>query len=297
MRYKIDEEFLNVADESGREKMKSRLEEKHGNIRQSVIARSILSRPIEAYFIGEGNRCVTVFASHHALESITTNVAFLLIDYILEKSKEGRINDLDCKLLLSKYSFLIVPCVNPDGIELRTNGASDSLLRERQMRLSGGDFTFWQANARGVDLNHNYDHRFAEYKQIEAEKGIVPGATLYSGEYPESEPETRGVANFVRTMMPSAVVSLHTQGEEIYYQPKGRRMMRLAERLAKACGYSLADPEGTAAYGGLADYCGSLGLPSFTLELGNGKNPLPEADVPRIFSQIRDAITFLPILL
>ena len=297
MRYKIDGEFLITADESGREKMKSHLVQKHGMINHSIIARSILSRPIEAYFIGEGKRGITVLASHHALESITTNVAFLLIDYILQKSKEGRINDVDCKMLLSKYSFWIVPCVNPDGVELRINGVSDSLLRERQMRLSGGDFTSWQANARGVDLNHNYDHRFAEYKQIEAEKGIVPGPTLYSGEYPESEPETRGVANFIRTLMPSAVVSLHTQGEEIYYQPKGKRISRLAERLAKACGYSLAEPEGTAAYGGLADYCGSLGIPSFTLELGNGKNPLPEADVPRIFSQIREAIALLPILL
>lgn len=297
MRYKIDGEFLIAADESGREKMKSHLAQKHGMINHSIIARSILSRPIEAYFIGEGKRGITVLASHHALESITTNVAFLLIDYIMQKSKEGRINDVDCKMLLSKYSFLIVPCVNPDGVELRINGASDSLLRERQMRLSGGDFTSWQANARGVDLNHNYDHRFSEYKRIEAEKGIAPGATLYSGEYPESEPETRGVANFIRTLMPSAVVSLHTQGEEIYYQPKDRRMHRLAERLASKCGYSLAEPEGTAAYGGLADYCGSLGIPSFTVELGKGANPLPEGDVPRIFSQIKDAITLLPILL
>ena len=297
MSYKIDDEFLCVADESGRERMKSKLEEKHGIIRQSIIARSILSRPIEAYFIGEGKRYVTVFATHHALESISTNVAFLLIDYIMQKSKEGRINDVDCKLLLSKYCFCIAPCVNPDGVELRVSGASDSLLRDRQMKLSGGDFSTWQANARGVDLNHNYDHRFSEYKRIEAEKGIAPGASLYSGEYPESEPETRGVANFVRTLMPSAVVCLHTQGEEIYYQPKDRRTKRLAQRIAEACGYSVDEPEGTAAYGGLADYCGSLGIPSFTLEIGKGTNPLPEADVPRIFSQIRDAITLLPILL
>ena len=47
MRYKIDGEFLIAADESGREKMKSQLAQKHGMINHSIIARSILSRPIE----------------------------------------------------------------------------------------------------------------------------------------------------------------------------------------------------------------------------------------------------------
>ena len=297
MRYNIDGDFLNVADGSGREKMKSHLDGKYENIKTSIIARSILSRPIEAYFIGEGKRYILVFASHHALESVTTNIAFLLIDYILQKSIEGKINGVDCKLLLSKYSFIIVPCVNPDGIELRVNGASDSILRDRQMRMSGGDFSSWQANARGVDLNHNYDFGFTEYKRIEGEMGITPGATLYSGEYPESEPETRGVANLVRTLMPSALVSLHTQGEVIYFKPHDKVNGRRAERIAAMCGYSVSLPDGTACYGGLADYTGALGIPSFTIELGKGVNPIGESDAPLIFERVRDAIALLPILL
>ncbi len=297
MRFTIDEELLNPADREGREKMKSRLTEKHGQIRESVIARSILQRPVEGYFVGEGKKHIVVFAAHHALESITTNIAFLLIDRLLQISTGEKIKDVDCKFLLSKYCFIVIPCVNPDGVELRFHGASDSILKDRQIRMSGGDFTTWQANARGVDLNHNYDFRFIEYKQIEKEKEIVPGPTLYSGEYPESEPETRGVANFIRTLMPSAVVSLHTQGEEIYYQPKGRKMQRRAERLGAMCGYSVSAPEGTAAYGGLADYSGSLGIPSFTLELGKGTNPLPESEVQNIFSRVGEAIVILPTLL
>ena len=199
--------------------------------------------------------------------------------------------------MLSKYCFLILPCVNPDGVELRYHGASDSLLRERQMRMSGGDFSLWQANARGVDLNHNYDAGFLEYKRMEREKGIIPGPTLYSGEYPESEPETRGVANLVRTLSPAAVVSLHTQGEEIYYQPKDRKTARRAERIASLLGYSIGIPEGTSAYGGLSDYTGSLGIPSFTLELGKGANPLDEGEVPAIFARVGETLAILPTLL
>ena len=97
--------------------------------------------------------------------------------------------------------------------------------------------------------------------------------------------------------MPSLAVSLHTQGEEIYYQPKDRIMARRAERLASLIGYTVAEPEGTAAYGGLCDYTGSLGIPSFTLELGRGVNPLPEDAIPDIFKRVGEAIAILPTLL
>ena len=297
MRFKIDEEYLRRADDDGREAMRAHLLGKYPNIRGSIIARSILSRPIEAYFIGEGKRYVAVLATHHALESITTNFAFSLMDYMLENVGKEKINGIDCKFLLSKYCFLVVPIVNPDGVELRFNGVSETPLRERLMRMSGGDFSLWQANARGVDLNHNYAVGFSEYKQIEAKEGVCAGRSLFSGEHPESEPETRGVANLIRTLMPIAVVSLHTQGEEIYAYPKTARVMRCSERLAAMTGYRTAEASGTAAYGGLCDYTGALGIPSFTFELGRGVNPLDEGEVPKIFERVAPAIIALPTIL
>ena len=297
MRFKIDNVFFKKADREGREAMRAHLVEKYPLLNGSIIARSILSQPIEAYFVGTGRRYVMLFAAHHALESITTNFAFAFIDYLLGNSEKGTIKSVECKFLLSKYCFIVVPCVNPDGIDLRFLGASDTPLRERQLRMSGGDFSTWQANARGVDLNHNYDFGFSEYKAIEAERGIVPGSTLYSGESPESEPETRGVANLVRTMMPIALVSLHTQGEEIYAYPECERVNRYAERLSAMTGYSVARASGTAAYGGLANYSSVLAIPSFTLELGRGVNPLSESELPEIFRRVADAIAILPTIL
>lgn len=297
MGFKMDEEYLRRADDTGREKMRGHLLAKHPNIRGSIIARSILSRPIEAYFIGEGKRYIAVIAAHHALESITANFAFAFMDYMLGNIGKGKINGIDCKFLLSKYCFLVVPIINPDGVELRFNGVSETPLRERLMRMSGGDFSLWQANARGVDLNHNYSAGFTEYKQIEAKEGISSGRSLFSGEYPESEPETRGVANLIRTLMPIAVVSLHTQGEQIYAYPKTARVNRCAERLAALTGYHVSEACGTAAYGGLCDYTGALGIPSFTLELGSGVNPLDEGDLPKIFDRVAPAVLTLPTIL
>ena len=295
--YAIDESFLVPADDIGREKMKRRIFEKHGYDETRIIARSILSRPIEAYFIGDGKRSIIVFATHHALESICTNIAFLLIDTLLSGNVKRVINTIDCKLLLSKYRFIIVPCVNPDGVEMRFNGPLDSPLLERQMRMSNGDFSIWQANARGVDLNHNYDAGFFEYIAFMRRSGIEPGATLWGGEYPESEPETRGVANLIRVMSPSAVISLHSQGEEIYAYPEVQRVMRVATKLSNMTGYKISHASGSAAYSGLSNYAGALGIPSFTYEVGRGKNPLSENLIGDIFYRIAESIIILPTLI
>ena len=157
--------------------------------------------------------------------------------------------------------------------------------------MSGGDFSHWQANARGVDLNHNYKEGFDSYKAVERERGICPGPTLYSGEYPESEPESRFAASLVRALRPCLTVSLHSQGEELYFT---ERAAACAGWFSGVTGYSLSVAEGTAKYGGLTDYVGALGLAGITVELGRGVNPLGEDCIPRLSGRVLGALIRLP---
>ena len=59
-----------------------------------------------------------------------------------------------------------VPMLNPDGVSLSLHGLTQDIpaeLRRNLIRANGGSEEFrgrWQANARGVDLNHNYDAAF-----------------------------------------------------------------------------------------------------------------------------------------
>ena len=289
--------FLLPADSQGRELMEAEMLLHSDGSLGIQVGKSILGAPIKAYAIGRGRRVILLVGAHHGAEHITANILYATADTLLTEC--GSILGIELSNLLEKFCFFTVPVLNPDGVELSLHGPAPSPLEARQKAMCpDGDFTIWQANARGVDLNHNYDAGFAEYKRIEREEGIAPGRTKYSGEYPESEPESRCAAGLVRALSPEAVVSLHTQGEEIFFSPReDGRCVHIAESLSRITGYRLSQPSGTAAYGGLCDYTGSLGIPSFTIECGRGENPLSVSEISGIFARILPAIVCLPTLL
>jgi g-D-glutamyl-meso-diaminopimelate peptidase len=130
----------------------------------------------------------------------------------------GRILLSFAKSLLHKDTgedaFYILQLLNPDGTQIRWDGDPASLLHERVVRMNGGslDFDHWQANARGVDLNHNYPTGFEAYKVWEKEHEVGEGApTLYSGAHPLSEPECKSLLSFIEGIGPTFVLTLHSQ--------------------------------------------------------------------------------------
>lgn len=257
-----------------------------------ILGRSILGREIPLLLLGRGRRKLLYVATHHASEWITSRLLLLFLEDLLRALTAGeRPYGLDLAFLLSHRMLAFVPMLNPDGVAI-VMGDADDPLAARRAGMMRGAASPWQANARGVDLNHNYRVGFFEYKRMEAEAGILGGApTRYSGEGPESEPETAALAGFIRAADPRLVLSLHTQGEEIYYRGGGRELpgaRATALRLAALSGYLVGEAEGSAAYGGLCDYTTvALGIPSFTLECGRGENPLPPTDAPAIYQRLR----------
>jgi g-D-glutamyl-meso-diaminopimelate peptidase len=193
--------------------------------------------------------------------------------------------------------------LNPDGVEYALHGvAADNPLRERLVAMNGGseDFSRWQANARGVDLNHNYDAGFAEYKEMELSAGILNGAsTRYSGEYPESEPETAALCRFLRQRREEiqGIITLHTQGEQIFCSCADTlraKTMAAGRFLSRFTGYRLEKPEGSAAFGGLTDWCiAELKRPAYTLHCGT---PAP-ARRPVVYERLRRALYTFPYML
>lgn len=275
-------------------------------ISASYIGSSVAGRPIPLITLGneKAARSILYVGCHHGMEWITTDI---LLRFAEDYAELYRCDDSVCGIrlrqLFKSVCIHIVPMLNPDGAELQIHGKDEkNPLADRLERMSGGDFSNWQANGRGVDLNHNYNALFDEYKLLERAEGISGGApTRYSGEYPESEPETGALCNLIRfSGNISMILTLHSQGEEIYYSsgsvipPEGER---IADTLSHLSGYAKAKPEGMASYGGLTDwFIREFGLPSFTVECGKGKNPLPATDAPAIYRRLRDMLFTAPIL-
>ncbi len=263
----------------------------------SSLGVSRAGRDIPLIRFGSANapKCVLYVGVHHALEAITAELLLRFSDELAGACDVGGdICNVNIRGLFDMRRILVVPMLNPDGVELvRSGAASAGDYSEIAEKAAGGSFSRWQANAAGVDLNHNYKVGFSEYKELEASAGISAGASLYSGEYPESEPESAALASLARSETTlAATISLHTQGEEIYAKHDERNA---AKRLAAMSGYSVATPDGTARFGGFSDYVGDgLGLPAFTVECGRGKNPLPDGDAAEIYFAIREMLVRFP---
>lgn len=273
----------------------------------TYMGTSVLGRGIPMVTMGAARgkcRSVLYVGTHHGMEHITSAVLLRFInDYCEAVDSVGRVYGVSIDNLFRCRTVHVIPQLNVDGADLQINGADGCILRDRLIAMNGGeDFSRWQANARGVDLNHNYDAGFAEYKKLEEELGIDGGcATRFSGEAPESEPETASLTALLRYSDEiRGVLALHTQGEEIYASSGGeqlRGMGAAARLMSSMTGYRLAEPEGCAAYGGLTDWCiRKLRLPSFTLECGKGENPLPYEQLDDIYSKMRELLFSFPLL-
>lgn len=256
---------------------------------------SVLGRSLLYLRLGTGPNRVFYNGSHHALEWITSPLLMKFTEnflnaYLLGKTMPGGFNPRE---IWEKSSVYLVPMVNPDGVDLVLNGLRpENPYYGDLIRWNNGsdDFsTDWEANNRGVDLNHNYNAAWEQSKQAEEEYGITgPGPTRYSGPYPESEPETRAMVRFTRKHDFRLVMAYHSQGEVIYWNfmdlapPEGKI---IGEQLSRLSGYRLDQTTGIASYAGYKDwFIQEYRRPGYTVEVGLGKNPLPISQFDQIYA-------------
>ena len=259
------------------------------------IGASVLGKPVYALRFGEGPNRSMYNAAHHALEWITSPVLMKFTEDCLRAHALGEtLEGCDLQKLWQFASVWVVPMVNPDGVDLVLNGLQRSNpYYERLIRWNSGSSDFsqvWQANIRGVDLNHNYNAAWEESRQAEKELGITgPGPTRYSGPYPVSEPETRAMVSFTKSRSPRLVMAYHTQGKLIYWNFRdlaGAEAKAVGESLSRISGYALEEATGVASYAGYKDwFIQDFRRPGYTVEAGTGKNPLPISQFPRIYAE------------
>jgi len=293
MRLMDVQQIIQVQDAYGHKKMLEDL----GNLKRSYpeleisnIGKSVLGRSIPAVRLGTGSKHIHFNGSFHGNEWITTVLLMVFIENLLHAwHTQGDWDGVYIPDLLKNTSLFIVPMVNPDGVDLVQNGfsADNPFYREvLQANKGSTNFQNWKANIRGVDLNDQFPAYWEkEYNRRET-KGPAP--LNYPGPSPLSEPEARAMAKFTEENDFHLVVAFHTQGEEIYWGYKKLEppsSQRIVNKFQKVSGYkAVRYVDSDAGYKDWFIY--QWQRPGFTVECGQGQNPLAISQFWKIWPKV-----------
>ncbi len=212
-----------------------------GLIECETIGYSVQKRKIIMLIMGCGYRKIFLTAGIHGRESINPKVLMMFIRHYAE----GYYG----KPLFSKYSFCIIPLLNPDGY---TEALTDS-------NKAG-----YKLNHNGVDINRNFPS--VHYRS---------GGT--SGEYAASEPETRALIMAFKSHPSVMYIDFHSRGECIYYyrsamgEEYNKKQRAIAEEITEGSGYAAVPPEdeidtGDTGGNSVHYYSETFKMPAFTIE-------------------------------
>lgn len=232
-----------------------------------------------------------ITASIHAREYITTKLTMkLLIDFLEDYSG----NDV---------LFHFIPMVNPDGVSISQLGEkgiknTDVLNKITEIARSDGktinDANYlrqWKANANGVDLNRNFDALWDEYNGPSH-----PSSDRYKGIFPGSENETAALIKLTKDNPIKCTVSYHTMGEVIYwyFAQTGELLEKtqsLAKQISNSTGYKTDSNYKNLDPAGYKDWAiSALKIPSVTIEVGHGDNPVDESQINEIYLANKDIL-------
>ncbi len=264
-------------------------------LRSEILTTTVFQRPIRTLVIGTGPRKVLYTAAHHANEWITALILLKFAeDFAKAISENGTIFGVDARRLAEQTTVYMVPLVNPDGVDLVTGAIQAGNIQfDLAQRLSRDypEIPFpdgWKANLLGVDLNLQYPAGWLQAREIKFSQGYTrPGPRDYVGRAPLNQVETKALAGYTEFLDPALVLAYHSQGKEIYWKfgdffvPGAEQ---LAEEFGRLSGYAVADTPYASGFAGFKDwFIQYFRKPGFTIEVGQGENPLPLSQFPEIY--------------
>ncbi|MBS4204848.1 M14 family zinc carboxypeptidase [Lederbergia citrea] len=243
-------------------------------IQFKVIGKSEFGRDIYAVSLGTGPATSFINGSHHAREWLTTNLNMYMIEeYAKAYRNNGKIKGYNAKNILNSTTIWFVPMVNPDGVTLQQQGlnAFPKSVHASLIKMNNGSKNFkrWKANAKGIDLNRQYD---ADWKTVKYSPKN-PSFKNFKGKSPASAAEVKAVLKLDKEIDAEMAVAYHTSGKILYWNYKQdkatyKRDLVYAKAIGKMTGYSLVHPGKNPSGGGYTDwFIQAKKRPGFTPEI------------------------------
>lgn len=258
-------------------------------------------RELYHFYIGSANapKKILIFGGIHGREYMTSQL-------IMEQTTEFlmklcRTQDKEYAKILEGKAIHVVPMVNPDGVTISQRGAmgiknpdlknlvEEIALREGGRHPQGSYFHRWKANAKGVDLNRNFDALWETCEDAVQE----PSRENYKGPKPESEIESRALAELTRREEFQRTISYHSSGAVIYWDFYQQGQLRVqtwefAKKIGEITGYVPQENTREQSSGGYKDWALlKMEIPSLTIEIGRQESPLPASCFEEIFIENR----------
>ncbi len=269
--------------------------EKYPFLRSEILTTTVFQRPIRTLVLGTGPRKVLYTAAHHANEWITALILLQFAEEFAEAiAQNGTIFGVDAKTLSEQTTIYMVPLVDPDGVDLVVGVLQPGNIQydlAKRLSLDYPEIPFpegWKANLLGVDLNLQYPAGWLQAREIKFSQGFTrPGPRDYVGRAPLNQVESKALAGYTEFLDPELVLAFHSQGKEIYWQFGGFTVpgaQALAEEFGRLSGYTVADAPYESGFAGYKDwFIQYFRKPGFTVEVGQGENPLPLSQFPEIY--------------
>lgn len=247
----------------------------------SVVGTTVTKRGIFALTLGEGEENVLFLSGLCGEENPLPLLLYRFFARLCESyESDGTLAGVKIRRTLRGRRITVVPSAVPDAFEIRRFGALGAgCYAGLVSRAAGENFKNWRANARGVNVAHNFDCRFRPVLLEAASDGKNrPSPFSYAGPAPESEAETAALRRLCTRKQFRHSLILSGFGRRVFWSapPQSDRQENdvpmTAKILAAAGDYTLSEKEPLLQCGTFpAWFSETCGAPAY--EIAPGKYP------------------------
>ncbi len=256
-----------------------------------LIGRTAVGRSIFSLSLGKNKSRGLYVGSVRGSDGLSSLILLLFTERLCHAVKNNLpIASVNARKALSLSGVTVIPCLNPDGREIFLHGIKGAGgMSSFVSSFFNEDRPRWDGNAAGVDINRNFIFHDPLKEAVHS-----PAPSLFRGEYPESEAETKAFTRLCRTKRFHRCLELYGGEGEIFYKSDEGEPAE-GQMMAKILGCSSSLPVNCGKndfHCGISDwFIRELHRPSFSVGTGGSAEMLYET-----YSRLEEALTVFALL-
>lgn len=268
-------------------------------LKVDISGRTVLGRGIFSFSLGSLHNSVIIAGGFDGSDGISPLLLYMFIEDVCRSIKEKQeLCGVNIRRALSQLGITVIPSVNPDGREINLYGTKGArALGKFVSSLDCDNFSVWKSNSRGVDIRKNFTGNFEKFKKREAENGITsPSPSDFTGEYPESEAETKALTRLCRVRSFRQCLSVSSGDETLISAPDNHLIPEselMSKIIAQGCSYPLLQTEDEDICGFPFWFSKEMKRPAFELKADETGT---YEDCDKIYEKVKEAFTVFSLM-